>query len=198
MNSKDKLTEATVKILTNNLKESEEKQTVKFEGKYNKKRQLTEANHKDEKVENELDKIYEDLITKIKAKFPDSETVEQDWTNQGYKHRLDIKTPKIKVRENTYRYILIDIFYNIPSFPSYDYYLGAKAEIVETSSNDTSVAGLKSSGYEVKNEIPNTQIAMQGYAEEELKNKGQTVEEFIESIINASNKLNDYNMKRFS
>lgn len=172
MNNRDKLVEATVNALRN-------------------------EEYLDKNIEDQLDNVYKGLIREIKKAFPDCKIEDKDLSDQGYKHETTITTPSIMIKENVYRYILIDIFYNIPSFPIYDYYLGASAEVVESSSNETSVAGLKSNGYKIKNEIPNCKISIKAYAGEDITDKGQSIDEFISNVLKAYNSLETYNIKRF-
>ena len=172
MNNRDKLVEATVNALRN-------------------------EKYLDENIENQLDNVYNGLIREIKKVFPDCKIDDKDLSDQGYKHKTTITTPSIMVKENVYRYILIDIFYDIPSFPMYSYYLGANAEVVESSSNETSVAGLKSNGYKIKNEIPNCKISIKAYAGEDIIDKGQSIDEFTSIVLKAYNSLETYNIKRF-
>lgn len=176
MNKKEKLEEATIKALL---------------GK------LTEDNQLDKNIESKLDEIYKNLVDEIKRTFPDAVIEDKDWKNQGYKYVTSIKTPSINIKEGVYRYILINIFYNVPSFPTYSYYLGADAEIVESSSNETSVAGLKSSGYKIKNEIPNCKISIKAYAGKDIQDKGQSVTDFVKTINNSYDNLTNHNIKKF-
>lgn len=176
MNIKEKLEEATIKSL---------------QGK------LTEDDQQDKNIESKLDEIYKNLVDEIKRTFPDAVIEDKDWKNQGYKYVTSIKTPSINIKEGVYRYILINIFYSVPSFPTYDYYLGADAEIVESSSNETSVAGLKSSGYEIKNKIPNCKISIQAYTGKDIQDEGQSVTDFVKIINNSYDNLTNSTIKKF-
>ena len=155
------------------------------------------AKNKDVYTEQQFDDIWKDLISEIKKNVPNITMKERDWTSMGYKYRIDITTPEIKIKDNVYRYILIDLFYSLPSNPTNDYYIGGNAEIVETSSNETSVAGLKSNGYKIKNEIPNCKISIKAYAGEDIIDKGQSIDEFISIVLKAYNTLETYSIKRF-
>ena len=172
MNNRDKLVEATVNALRN-------------------------EEYLDENIEHQLDNVYNGLIREIKKAFPDCNIEEKEMLDQGYKYNTEIKTPSVEIKENVYRYVLIDIFYDIPSFPTYSYYLGASAEVVESSSNETSVAGLKSNGYKISNEIPNCEISIKAYAGEDIIDKGQSIDEFTSNVLKAYNTLETYNIKRF-
>ena len=158
---------------------------------------LRNEEYLDKNIEDQLDNVYNGLIREIKKAFPDCKIEDKDLSDQGYKHKTTITTPSIMVKENVFRYILIDIFYDIPSFPVYSYYLGASAEVVESSSNETSVAGLKSNGYEIKNKIPNCKISIKAYAGEDIIDKGQSIDEFTSNVLKAYNILETYNIKRF-
>lgn len=158
---------------------------------------LRNEEYLDKSIEDQLDNVYNGLIREIKKAIPDCKIEDKDLLDQGYKHKTIITTPSIMIKENVYRYILIDIFYNIPSFPIYSYYLGASAEIVESSSNETSIAGLKSDGYKIKNEIPNCEISIKAYAGKDIEDKGQSIDEFASTILKAYNSIETYNIKRF-
>lgn len=174
MNQKEKLIESTLLAL---------------QGK------LTEASDKPiSNTEQQFDDIWKDLISKIKKNVPNITMKERDWTSMGYKYRIDITTPEIKIKDNVYRYILIDLFYSLPSKPTNDYYIGGNAEIVETSSNETDISGLKSSGYEIKNRISKADISIQAYEGEPINNKGQSIKEFIDTVLKYLNNLADYNI----
>lgn len=75
--------------------------------------------------------------------------------------------------------------------------MGADAEIVESSSNETSVAGLKSSGYEIKNKIPNCKIFIQAYTEKNIQDKGQSVTDFVKTINNSYDNITNHTIKKF-
>lgn len=151
----------------------------------------------DKNIEDQLDNVYKGLIREIKNAIPDCNIEEKEMLDQGYKYNTEIKTPNVEIKENVYRYVLIDIFYDIPSFPTYSYYLGASAEVVESSSNETSVAGLKSNGYKISNEIPNCEISIKAYAGEDIEDKGQSIDEFTSTILKAYNSIETYNIKGF-
>ena len=172
MNQREKLEEATINVLRN-------------------------EKYIDKNIEDQLDNVYKGLIREIKNAIPDCNIKEKEMLDQGYKYKTEIKTPSVEIKENVYRYVLIDIFYDIPSFPVYSYYLGASAEIVESSSNKTSVAGLKSNGYKIKNEIPNCKISIKAYAGEDIIDKGQSIDEFTSIVLKAYNTLETYDIEKY-
>ena len=136
---------------------------------------LLEAQHENSELENKLEQIWQELTTKLEN-LGFTYKPRSDW--KEYKHLGDFVTEPIEIKNGVTRHVEVDAFFALPSFPTWYYYLGAQINKVEVSTNTENRYGLKTDGYEVKEEVRQAHLSFSGETDE-IVCKGNTVDEFI-------------------
>lgn len=148
---------------------------------------LLESQSENKVFEEQLDKIWEELMSKLEHL---NMTGKQYNNWEGTKHRVSFRTNPVKVSEGVSRYIEVDAFYAIPSFPAWHYFIGAEIHKVEVSENEEIRWGLQTQGYTSKEEIRDARISVSSESGN-IKNLGATIDEFIVAIENAIKEIQE-------
>lgn len=148
---------------------------------------LLESQYENKAFEEELEIIWQELSNKLEN-LGFTYKPRSDW--KEYKHWGDFVTEPIEIRKGVTRHIEVDAFFALPSFPTWNYYIGAQINKVETSINNETRWGLQTQGYTSKEEVRKASIS---YSSEtgEIVCKKNTVDEFVDVVKNVVAELSE-------